>query len=73
MEGGRGNWGGPPRPWAVAEPGAAGADNRTNGKPHRAGRASEGAVGPETAGTTQPGPREGPLPYHALEAGGKGR
>ena len=73
MEGGHGNWGGPPRPWRLAAPGAAGAYNRDNGKSRRAGRESDGVEVLKTVGTTQPDPREGPLPYHTLEAEGKGR
>jgi len=54
-----------------ASPGAAGAYNRSNGKSHRADRASDGVVVVTTVGTTQPGSSEGPLLHHVLAKEGK--
>jgi len=53
---------GRPSPAPACGPGAADAYNRTNGKSHRAGRASEGVVVPlEGTGQQNPARWEGPL------------
>ena len=69
-EGGAGNWGGPPRPWAGGAQARVARITDSNGKSRRAGRASDGAVLPVMVGTTEPDRREGPLVLAMLAAQG---